>query len=68
MKTFFIWLIVQCVFARLLVGMSLEMWANLKVGPEYLGYFMAPALLICLAETIVSGVVVYPLVTGNVRR
>lgn len=62
MKTFFIWMIVQCVFARILIGMVLELWASLKVGPDYLSYFIFPAALICIVETITSCIVVLPLV------
>lgn len=68
MKTFFTWIIIQCVFARLMVGMTLGLWAGMNIGPEYLGYFVAPATLICLVEAVTSAMVVYPLVTGNIRR
>lgn len=64
-KTFFIWLGIQCAFARILIGMTLGMWSSLKVSPDYLGYFILPAAIICLAETVTSAIVVYPLVTGQ---
>ena len=67
MKTFFLWLIIQCVFARVMIGMTLELWAGLKIDPIYLGYFMGPATIICLAEAITSAMVVYPLILSSVR-
>ena len=70
MKTFFLWLTIQCIFARVLIGMTLGLWAELKVPAEYLGYFVFPAAIICVAEVIASAVVVYPLIdpSNNYRR
>lgn len=67
MKIFLTWLILQCVFARILIGMSLGAWMSLKISPDYLGYFIFPPTLIILAETIVSGIVAFPLATGRIR-
>lgn len=67
MKTFFIWLIIQCVFARMLVGMCLQLWAGMKISPEYLGWFMAPATLICLMEAVTSAIVVFPIIKSSAK-
>lgn len=66
-KTFFLWLVIQCVFARVMIGMTVGLWASLKVGPEYLFMFVGPATVICLAEAITSAIVVYPLINPNRR-
>lgn len=68
MKTFFLWLGVQCLFARVLVGMVLGLWSSAHIGPDYLAIFLIPATLICIAETIVSGMVVLPLVRPSGSR
>lgn len=68
MKTFFLWLIIQCIFARVMIGMTLSMWSGLKIDPSFLGYFVFPGTIICLAEAITSAMVVYPLVLASVRK
>lgn len=67
MKTFFIWLGIQCVFARVLIGMCLYMWRDLNISPDYIGYFLIPATIVCVAEAVTSAFVVYPLVQPKFR-
>lgn len=67
MKTFFIWLIIQCLFARMLLGMGLMTWERLHITPDYIGYFIIPATIVCAVETIVSGIVVYGILDRDYR-
>lgn len=67
MKTFFIWLFTQAVFARVLFGIAIEFWFRVKATPDLLSYFLAPVVIIILAETVASAFVVYPLVRGSVQ-
>lgn len=67
MKTFLLWLLIQTVFARFLIGMVLYTWKDLGLPADTLGMFLIPATVVIFIETIVSGVVVFPLVTASVK-
>ena len=68
MKMFLTWLISQAVFARVLFGMVIATIIELKVPFEhYFNLFMVTALL-CIAEVIVTGVVVFPLINPKCNR
>lgn len=51
MKTFFVWLVFQGIFARVLVGLILAF-----PHADYLGYLILSGTAICITETIVSAV------------
>lgn len=57
MKTFFVWITIQCVFARVLFALIL---ANPK-GESYMIY----ATTICIAEAVASAIVIYPLILAQ---
>jgi hypothetical protein len=57
-KTFFSWLILQCVFARVLFGLSIELWKSIHFqGSDGITTFVGSAVVICLAETIASAII-----------
>lgn len=66
MKAFLTWLLVQTLFARFLIGMVLYTWKDLNLPPDSLGMFLIPATIVIFVETIVSGIVVFPLITKNI--
>jgi hypothetical protein len=59
MKAFFTWLVIQCLFARMLFALMLNLWAAFKLPGDQVAYFIVPPMLVCVAETIVSGVLLY---------
>lgn len=63
MKSFFTWLVLQCLFARILFGIAIELWRSIHfTGSDAIGYFIIPVVLICIAETVCSALILYDLV------
>jgi hypothetical protein len=58
-KVFFGWLLTQLIFARVLFLGAIEIWRELKIPPDYVGYFVIPTTIVIVGECLVSGVVVY---------
>lgn len=67
MTTFFVWLISQAVFARVLFALVLMTWRDMHLPAETIGWFIVPVTVVCFVETIVSGCVAYPLILNNRR-
>lgn len=66
MKAFLSWFVMNAILARLLFGMVLEIWVTAGKNPEILTIFLVPSMLVCIAEVIVSGIVVYPVVRKQI--
>lgn len=65
MKAFFTWLIIQLLFARMLFGLMLELWATFKLPADQVVYFI---VIICSVETIASAVLLYSIWLESQRR